>query len=288
MTTEENIYIEVKNSLKSYDEAGLIDDISLRTWLHSEIKRFGSNLMTDTDDIIQVKRGKAFLPKDFWSLKESWKYELSHYCAENDEPRVLKAAGKDYLLNTSCDCNASPTNYVKEEFRYKEKEIQIYYNKPERLRLAPGFNRRAVEKDCINLPNRVQKKESNTIRLNNGVIHAEFTEGFIYIIYRAMPMDEEGNIILPETQHDRLRLYLEAFLKRKLIQEWWLNNDDPNLGNKLQFLKQEEEDAFGLAMSEAKAGILDPAVWKTLRNNNRQRHRKFERLIPNLTHSHYK
>jgi hypothetical protein len=103
-----------------------------------------------------------------------------------------------------------------------------------------------------------------------------------------MPMDEEGNIILPETQHDRLRLYLEAFLKRKLIQEWWLNNDDPNLGNKLQFLKQEEEDAFGLAMSEAKAGILDPAVWKTLRNNNRQRHRKFERLIPNLTHSHYK
>lgn len=288
MTTEENIYIEVKNSLKSYDEAGLIDDISLRTWLHSEIKRFGNNLMTDTDDIVQVKKGKALLPKDFWSLKEAWKYELSHYCMDEDNPRVLKATGKDYLLNSSCDCSVTSNNYVKEELNYKEKEIKIYYNKPERLRLAPGFNRRAVDKDCINLPSRVQKRQNNLVRLNNNTLHTEFSEGFIYVIYRAMPMDEEGNIILPETQHDRLRLYLEVFLKRKLIQEWWLNNDDPNLGNKLQFLRQEEDDALGLAMSELKAGILDPAVWKTLRNNNRNRHRKFERLMPKLTYSPYK
>ena len=287
MTTEQNIYAEVKNTFKSYDEAGLIDPISLRTWLHGEIKRFGNNLMTDTDDIIEVKRGKATLPKDFWSMKEIWKYELSHYCMEDDNPRALKAAGKDYLVDATCDCNTDVGNCVKEELYYKEKEIKIYYSRPQLLRIAPGFDRRAVDKDCINLPSRVQKRNKNNVRLQNNTLSTEFSEGFLYIIYRAMPMDDEGNLIIPETQHDRLRIYLEYHLKRKLVEEWLFNNDDPNLINKLQYLKQEENDSFELAMTEAKAGVLDPAVWKTLLNRNRRRHRRFERLMPKFNFDRY-
>lgn len=280
MTTEENIYAEVRETFKSYDEAGLIDPISLRTWLHSRIKKFGNNVMTDTDDIIQVKNGKAFLPKDFWSLREVWKYELSHYCADV-EPRVLQASEQEHLLSYNCDCTS--TGCLKEEVYYKEKEIIIYYNSPQRLRIAPGFDRRAVHKDCINLPTKVQKRAKNTIRLKGNTLTTEFKEGFIYIIYKAMPMDEEGNLIIPETQHDYLREHLEYHLKAKLVEQWLLNNDDPNLGNKLQFLKQQENDTFELAMSEAKASVMNPSVWLSIRNRNRRMHRRFETITPRLT-----
>jgi hypothetical protein len=280
MTTEENVYAEVKNTFKSYDEAGLIDPISLRTWLHREIKRFGNNLMVDTDDVLQVKKGVATLPRDFWSLREVWKYELSHYCMEEENPRVLSAANASYLSNCACDC--SKTTNVSNTVTYKEQEIKIYYNSPQILRIAPGFNRRAIHKDCVNLPSRVQKRDNNTVRLNGRTLHTEFSEGFLYVIYKAMPMDDEGNIILPETQHDRLRVYLEYFLKKKLVEEWLMNNDDPNLINKLQYLRQESDNAFELAMTELKATVLDPSVWKTLRNENRRRHRKFENLIPKI------
>ena len=282
MTTEQDIYLEVRNSLKSYDEAGLIDPVDLRTWLHSEIKRFGNNLMVDTDDIIQVNKGKAQLPRDFWSLQEVWKYELSHYCMDEASPRVLKAAGKDYLLNSNCDCSSANGEFLKEQTFYKEKEILIFYTRPQILRLAPGFNRRAVAKDCINLPFRVQRRNRNQAQLLNNTLQLEFSEGFLYIRYKAMPMDENGNLILPETQHDRLRIYLEYHLKRKLIESWLFNNDDPNLINKLQYIEAKENDALELAMTEAKAGILDPAVWKSIRNRNRRQHRRFESLMPRL------
>lgn len=283
MTTEQNIYAEVRNSFKSYDEAGLIDEIDLRTWLHGEIKRFGSNLMVETDDLVQVIKGKASLPKDFWALKEVWKYELSHYCMDEMSPRVLKATGRDYLLQSDCDCSKDSSAYMKEEFRYKEKDIFVFYSSPQRLRLAPGFNRRAVDKDCINLPMRVQRRANNQVRLLNQTLHTEFSEGFLYIRYRALPMDEEGNIIIPETQHDRLRIYLEYHLKRKLIEGWLFNNDDPNLINKLQYIEGKENEALELAMTELKASVLDPSVWKTLRNRNRRQHRRFEGIMPRLT-----
>jgi len=282
MTTEENIYAEVKNTFKSYDEAGLIDPISLRTWLRSEIKRFGNNLMYDTDDIIEVINGKATLPKDFWSLKQVWKYELSHYCAEDDSPKVLRAAGKEDLIHSECDCSKDG-QYLKEDLYYKEKEIKIFYSSPQILRIAKGFNRNAVDKDCINLPNRVQKRNKNNVRLLNNILQTEFSNGYVYIIYKALPMDEDGNILIPETQHDRLRIYLEYHLKKKLVEEWVLNNDDPNLSNKLQYLIREESDAFELAMSELKADVMNPRVWKSIRNRQRRRHRRFENLMPKLT-----
>lgn len=287
MTTEKEIYAEVRNAFKSYDEAGLIDPIDLRTWLHGEIKRFGTNITVETDDIIEVKNGKATLPKDFWTLKEVWKYELSHYCMEEDSPRIIKASGKDHLLSVDCNCNENSGNYTTERVYYKESEILVYYNNPQLLRLAPGFNRRAVTKDCINLPHRIQKRDKNQVRLLNQTLHTEFPNGFLYIIYRALPMDEEGNIIIPETQHDRLRIFLEYHLKRKLIESWLFNNDDPNLINKLQYIKAEENEALELAMTESKAGILDPSVWKSLRNRNRALHRRFEVIAPRLTFNKY-
>lgn len=288
MTTEQHIYTEVRNSLKSYDEAGLIDPIDLRTWLHGEIKRFGTNLMVETDDIIQVKQGKAELPKDFWALQEVWKYELSHYCMEEDSPRALRAAGKEYLLNTSCDCNATSAGDIKEHFYYKEKEIMVFYSNPKRLRLAPGFNRRAVTKDCINLPMRVQRRDKNQVQLLNQTLQLEFSEGFLYIRYRAMPMDDEGNLIIPETQHDRLRIFLEYHLKRKLVETWVFNNDDPTLINKLQYIEAKENEALELAMTEIKAKILDPSVWKSIRNRNRRMHRRFEHINPRFDFNRFR
>lgn len=288
MTTEQHIYSEVRNSLKSYDEAGLIDPIDLRTWLHGEIKRFGTNLMIETDDIIQVKKGKAELPKDFWALQEVWKYELSHYCMDEDSPITLRAAGKDHLLGKKCDCNSNTESYMKEKVYYKDKEILVFYNTPKRLRLAPGFNRRAVTKDCINLPMRVQKRDKNQVQLLNQTLQLEFSEGFLYIRYRAMPMDEEGNLIIPETQHDRLRIFLEYHLKRKLIETWVFNNDDPNLINKLQYIEAKENEALELAMTEIKAKVLDPAVWKSLRNRNRRLHRRFEEINPRFDFNRFR
>jgi len=285
MTTELEIYSEVKNTLKSYDDAGLIDDTSLRTWLRSEIKRFGSNLMVMTDDIIEVKAGKAKLPQDFWALKAVYKYTPSHYELEDCDLSIVEKDPyfKDTIqVNFNCggETCESGDYYIKEEISINTGLVNAYYKNPVPLRIKPGFNRKAVDKDCVNLPHRVTKRNNNEVGLLGNYLQPEFRDGFLYIRYRALPMDEEGNIILPETQHDRLAEYLKRYLEYRTVRDILLNNDDPNLANKLQFLKQESNDAFNLAMTESKAGVLQPDVWKTIVNRNRRRHRRFETIFP--------
>lgn len=285
MTTEEEIFAEVKNALKSYDEAGLIDELTLRMWLKSEIKSFGNNVMVLTDDIIEVKNGKAKLPDDFWALKEAWKYRPSHFRVESGSLEDLEKF--DYWRSrvkqngfVSCNDNKCDNKHtVKEEVHFKNAYASIYYGQPTILRMTAGFNKKATTKDCINLPSRVRRQDKNEINILGDTLQTEFPNGFVYIIYRAFPT-ENGKVIIPETQHDSLYKYLLSFLKLKALEEIWINNDDPNLGNKISYFYAQVEDYRSRASTELKAGIMSPAAWKTLKNTNRRRYYKYDALIP--------
>lgn len=284
MTTEEQLFSEIKNTLKSYDEAGLIDEITLRNWLKKEIKTFGNDVMVLSDDLIKVEGGKAKLPDDFWTLKEAWKYTPTHY-------RVVKGseenARKDsYFRNkvdknclTCCEDNCSSKSTFKEEVTFKNNIVDIYYNYPQLLRIREGFRRNAISKDCINLPNKVTKREKNTINILGDTIQTEFNSGSIYLIYRAIPT-QDGEVVIPETQHGSLYKYLLSFLTMKALEGLWLNNDDPNLGNKISYLYNQSENYRSRASTELKASVLKPSTWKTLKRTNRISHRKYSKLIP--------
>lgn len=285
MTTEKQIFAEVKNALKSYDESGLIDEITLRMWLRSEIKSFGTNVMVLTDDIIEVKNGKAKLPDDFWALKEAWKYKPSHFRLNSGSLEDLekfdywrtRVIQHGFVNDNDGTCNNECT--IKEEVHFKGNYANVYYGSPTLLRLTTGFNKKATTKDCINLPGYVKRQDKNEINILGNTLQTEFRSGFIYIVYRAIPT-EDGEIIIPETQHDALYKYLLSFLKLKAMEELWLNNDDPNLGNKISYLYQQSEDYRSRAHTELKAGAISPSSWKTLRNTNRRRHMKYEHMLP--------
>lgn len=282
MTTEQELFLEVKSSLKSYDEANLIDDITLRMWLRMELKSFGTNVMVLTDDIVEVDGGKAKLPEDFWRLKEAWKYTPSHFRLNSGSIEELERHRHwNHRVNNNhfSDCEEKKDCCIEEKIEYKGSNASLFYSQPTILRLTRGFNSKATTKDCINLPNYVKKKEKNEINIIGNTIQTEFYKGFIYIVYIALPT-EQGELIIPSTQHDDLYKYLLTFLKLKVLEEMWLNNDDPNLGNKISYLYARSEDYRSRAATEMKAGILNPASWKTIRNTNRRRHSKYDNLIP--------
>lgn len=280
MTTEKEIYADIRNTFKSYDEAGLFDEISLRTWLRTELKKFGSNVMVNTQDILKVKQGKVTLPESFWSLQAVWRYHPSHYRTE-----VIGVEKDSHFRNeiqgTFSHCESGcGEDYLKEDYETKQGSVYLYYSDPQILRIKPGFDRKSVTKDCVNLPNKVQKIRGNQVEKQGNFLFTEFTDGYIFVIYRALPTDDNGDIVLHDTQHDALVEYLKRNLEYRFVKSLVLNDDAPNLGNKLQFLKQESDDAFSTAMTESKASVLDPSVWKSIVQENRKRHRRFEILTP--------
>ena len=95
MITLGNIISDIKSDLKSYDESGLIDDISLSLHLLNELKGFGGNLMETYPKIIEIRNGKAFLPDNFFALVKAVKTEPIGY-ATDDTCNNLDLIGSNF------------------------------------------------------------------------------------------------------------------------------------------------------------------------------------------------
>lgn len=281
MITQDQIFSEVKNSLRNYDEYDLIDDTSLRDWMTSEIKRFGTNVMIWTEEVLDIKNNKAELPNDFWQLTEAWMIQPQHYCAKKERiPIDTLREFHQRNIEQCCDCHTK--KMISKKYINGASAYYVYYSNPTLLKLGKSFDKRAVGRDCINLPNRIKNQNYNVINILGNTLQTEFETGNVYIKYRALPTDEEGEIAIPETQHNRLYEYILRYLEYKVMRDVMLNNDDRNVVTKIQMLRQEKDEALALAMTESKAGILSPKSWKSVRNNNRKRKNNITGRIPKL------
>jgi hypothetical protein len=287
MTTQQQIFAEVKNTFKAYDSESLLDEISMERWMKSELKRFGNNIMVYTDDVVHVRNGKGKLPDDFWKLKAAVKYSPSHYeCDEKDKEFIKKTA---FWINTTdktqtfVDGNLVTTtvkNTVKEDYYINDIRVTLHYSNPQILKLTKGFNRKAVETDCANLPHKLTEKRYNEINILGDYIQCDFREGYIYVIYKALPMDENGEMYVPTTQHDRLKEYIIAYLEYRVARDIWLNNDDPNITNKIQYLDQKQQELFSLAMTETKMETLTKDTFQELKKRNRYKYTAVSNMFP--------
>lgn len=287
--TETQVIAEVKNTFKSFDAEGLIDEITIRNLLKSELKRFGNNVMVYSDDIVKVKGGKGELPKDFWALQYAERYRPSHYeCSEKD--RNILQDSHFWKMTVERDdkfvdgeiVETKTVKSVSEDIYFKDATARLVYSNPTPLYLMRGFNRKAITKDCKNLPPKNRTGRYDEINILGNYIQTNFKDGYIYIKYKALPTDENGDIYIPDTQHDRLKEYILYYIKWKVAEQLYLNDDEPNLVNKIQYLAQMSNEAFGLAMTEVKMSTLPKRTWKDIKKLNQKESRAVTAMFPNI------
>ena len=97
--------------------------------------------------------------------------------------------------------------------------------------------------------------------------------------YNALPTDESGDIYIPDVRS--LQEYLMYYAKRKILEGLWINDDDVNLINKLQYIKTQEKEYLGLAFTQVKMENLGDWANKLKRKMIKESNR-FEKLFPNL------
>lgn len=287
--TESQVIAEIKNTYKSYDAEGLIDEITLSNLLKSELKRFGNNIMVYSDDIVKVKGGKGELPKDFWALQYAERYRASHYECDDKSRDILQdshywkmTVERDEKFVDGKAVRVETKKTVTEDIYFRDATAKLYYSNPTPLYLTKGYNRKSVTKDCINLPKRLINGKYNEINILGNYIQTNFRDGYIYIKYKALPTDENGEIYIPETQHDRLKEYILYYLKWKTLEGFYLNDDDPNLINKIQYLAQMTADSLSLAMTETKMSTLTKRTWKDIKKINQREIRMVTAMFPNM------
>lgn len=295
--TKKQIVAEIKNKLKVYDQQGLLDDISINNWIKENIKEFGGNIMNQYEMVLRVEKGRAKLPDNFWALKAAVKYSSMGF--SKAEPEMAKQAQRrisylewtdikdyyNYLEGKPCKEDGD-TSYITETlfFEVPQESYSFYYNMPEQLSLIPHTYTVNCEADC---PNLIWECENQiSIDENHNYLTANFNDGFVWLWYKGLPCDEYGELVIPETDRDKLKNYIVYFAIVRTLQDLLLSEDDPNVFNKLQVFQPLMEEYYYAAKSES---VSKGAVgWSTkLINNNRRNTNKYENMFSSLSPGAY-
>lgn len=316
MPTKKQIFAEIKNKLKVYDQQGLVDDISLNNWMKENIKEFGGNIMNEYQLSLRVENGRAKLPDNFWSLKGAVKCESMGYskAEKKSEKHVQRRISylewtdiHDYynwLEGKPC-LEDSDSRYITETLFFETPNdhapnsgnnlggsnnpfgggyYNFYYNNPQPLYLKPHVYKVRCDADCPNIDTHSPYEVS--IDEQHNYITTNFNEGFIWLWYKGLPCDEAGDLMIPDTDRDKLKNYIIYFAIVRTLQDLLLSEDDPNVFNKLQVFQPLMEQYYYDAKSESiSKGLLG---WSTkLINNNRRNTNKYEFMFRTLTPNIY-
>ena len=288
MTIKELI-AEVESIFPQYAEAGLIDRIAITNRVLKALKKFGNNIMIKNETFIDVKGGKAEIPKDYWNLLIAIKCEPHSY-------KITKGT-RDTLLDSyffrertehNSIWNAAYEEYVPEEtttisekFVFRKAEADFNYKPVAPLKLVKAFKRNTCANNSPYKSTDFARNSPYEINIYNRHLQTNFTNGTIYMQYLGLPTDDDGEVIIPETQHSELEEYLLYLGQEEVLYRVMMSNDDPNVSNKYLLVKQLAKDAQQLAYTETKMSTL--RNWKEKFNERKKRQTlAYERLLPNI------
>ena len=250
----------VKESLKQYDSAGLINEIKIHEWIIDGLNKFSVLPTMKIESVITIKNNKGKLPETFKSLYSAVKCEPYVYTTDTDSPDILQ---EFYFYKTReeikwnrcepCEIQSKDACIVEKTYLHNGLKANFYYNNlsPLRLNLKPHIKRAICDKDCINF--KTENNAVHEISINNKTIYTNFKDGNIFLVYNGYEEDEDGFVIIPDTDQGWMKEYIVNMVKRNIIEEVLINSN--NTSNE-QFLygifSQKEQDAFTKTMGELK------------------------------------
>jgi hypothetical protein len=288
MTIDALIAEITSGGFQQYEESGIIDYISLRRWIKSELKRFGNNLMVMGESILHVDNERAKLPENFWQLYLAVNCELQGYTTDDPEDVLQNSflfkeriEGTQEWDNMSESYVAKDFKYVKEDLVFNKGKATFYYGNPQFLKLERGFDKSVCAPGCQNLRKALVDTSPNTVNIIGDYLNTNFKKGDIYMQYRGLPTDADGKIIIPTTQHDRLQEYLIDYCRMKIMEDVAVGGDGDAV-NLLQFYDGRRREGFMLAMTELKFEGLGKNWAAKLINKQRKETLKYDVMLPRV------
>ena len=101
-----------------------------------------------------------------------------------------------------------------------------------------------------------RKTTPYSYRINNNIIYTDFKEGYINIIYKAFPTDEEGFLMIPDDE--KLRAAVKYHLIYKIdYRRWRVNPASPGIKALLNDSEQRRDFYVGAARNKAHIPSID-------------------------------
>lgn len=261
----EDFIIELKSSLRSIEKRDLIDDTSIYRWVEIALRKFGGDITMVKDAVVDVCRGQAKMPSDYYALNLAFRCDFKGYDVPEGEDIIPELqntiAWKERTEKTyrwcSCEecCKEESEKVVVEKFYInthdRKHEVRCYYDKPVLLKLAKPMLRDKCLGKCRN---KLIKDSEFEINIVNGTLYANFN-GPVYMEYRALPFNGE-DIEIPDTAQGLVLDYIENYVKMRLFEELMYNGEIPNAADMYKLYLQQDLIKFKNAKTELKMSAL--------------------------------
>lgn len=235
--------------MEQYNSAGLIDQLTVYNHLIEGMNELSILPTIRIEQVITIKNNKGRLPDGFKSLYSAVKCEPYGYTVDSEEPKdilmdiyhykVRETKNQEWQMCDPCDVTVTDSCIVEKVYFHNGTRGNFYYNnlKPLRLKLAPYIKRTICDKDCLNFKS---DKAVDEISINGKTVYSNFKEGNIFLVYNGYEEDEEGFLIIPESEENNLEKYLRAYIKKEIIRKILENSD--NTTNEQLLLSMYQED----------------------------------------------
>jgi hypothetical protein len=260
----ESFIEEIKADFRKQADAGLIDEASIYRDLELGLKRFGNDIKELQETIVHVKNGKVVLPSNFSALYIAYLCEPLGYSKDStlekhslqDSMFYMEKVERDTKWNT-CDpcCTETSEKVITESLFLNESKVDFHYHRPQLLSLGKSFNKNQCHDNCRN---KFIRESPYEININRNTLHANFDKGPIYMQYYGLPVDEDGQLLIPNTENGHLETFLEYHVKERLIERLMMSSDGAGLASMFNIIAQKKSVALKNASSELKMGNINP------------------------------
>ena len=286
MITLESFIADLKAEFSTWDSAGLIDETSIHKWINKALLKFGSNIMNLQDTVIEVNNSTGTIPSNFFSLYSAYLCDRKGHSPISKKERKVLQDSYGWIERVersnkwvSCDacCVEEEEKTIIERKFFKDIEVDFYYENPTLLRLGKTFDRNTCHRECRN---KIVRDCPNEIIIIGNTLQTNFREGNVYMQFYGLPQDESGNTIIPHSPKGELETYLEYHVKRKILENIIVNQDDSAASNMFGFYNQKEVEQLGLALTDTKLSRLTPNSFRRLKKINRAEMHRYELMYP--------
>jgi len=263
------IFARVKEELRSYFEAGLVDDLMFPIWNRDCVKRFRKSALPIEEVLLFVDDFEARLPPDFDGVREAWgcffnktlefRTSGSYYKAITTIVDTTADECQLAICNPPCQTDCEPCGEANSfQTVYKTNESDVVNFKITYL-LRPGniSARECCANDCKN----IGSDSANTFDIKDGKLVTNFRQGDVYLIYYAKELDGKNFEMIPDNYF--FSRYLEMYLKWKVFKQISNQVSDETFNQimvKVREADLEQAEAFVMAEQEFRSQTLQQKI----------------------------
>jgi hypothetical protein len=253
--TFDELLSDVLIDFSTYNLEGMIEPAQLIKIAQKVNYDLGLKLNKTKEKVIEINKGKAKLPEDFYVLNFAFvcgKYKTTNEVLRGRhtedillDPTQCKKCGQP---DPTCICEKTFTNDCGTHVQVVEKKVfeTRVYEYFERINIKSS---KWVDSKCCG------HASPWSADIRNGFIYTNIDSANLFINYQGSLEDEEGNLLVLD--HPMINEYYEYAIKRRIMENLFLNGEE--VSQKVALLEPRYREARNAA-----AGIVNTPDFKEM------------------------